>query len=214
MFAIIFILIGFTLNYFGIKLFRFVIACTAFLISALSAYIVLINIHLHAHNFGGNFDRVIGVGMLVAGVVGALISGWIWKWVLLGVGAFGGVSLTLAVFSGLNSSAFPIWIRPVVIGLSAILGAFLLHKFERPLIIFATSITGSLLFSFGLDAFIATGFDLLILAILTGSVDPTKVEVKEKQVYGMILLWIGSTLLGIVIQSRFVGKNVKSVTKH
>lgn len=207
-------MIGFTLNYFGIKLFRFVIACTAFLISALSAYIVLINIHLHAHNFGGNFDRVIGVGMLAAGVVGALISGWIWKWVLLGVGAFGGVSLTLAVFSGLNSSSFPIWIRPVVIGLSAIIGAFLLNKFERPLIIFATSIIGALLFSFGLDAFIATGFDLLILAILTGSVDPTKVDIKEKQVYGMILLWIGSTLLGITIQSRFVGKNIKSVTKH
>lgn len=213
-FSFISILIGLTLNYFGIKLFRFVIACTAFLISALAAYVILINIHLHAHNFGGNFDRVIAVGVLVSGVLGALISGWIWKWILLGVGAFGGVSLTLIIFSGLNSSSFPIWLRPVVIGFSAILGAFLLHKFERPLIIFATSITGALLFSFGLDAFIATGFDLLILAILTGSVDPTKIEIKEKQVYGIILLWIGSTLLGIIIQSKFVGKNIKSITKN
>ena len=151
--------------------------------------------------------------MLAAGVIGAAISGWIWKWILLGVGGFGGVSLALIIFSGLNSSSFPIWIRPVIIGLSAITGAVLLHKFERPLIIFATSIIGALLFSFGLDAFIATGFDLIILAILTGSVDPAKVEIKEKQVYGMILLWIGSTLLGIVVQSKFVGKNIKSVTR-
>lgn len=214
MFAIFTILIGFILNYFGIKLFRLVIACTAFLISVLLSYIFLINIHLHVHNFGSNFDRVIGVGMLTAGVLGALLSGWMWKWILLGVGAFGGVSLTLIVFSALNSSSFPIWVRPVIIGLSAISGAYLLHKFERPLIIFATSITGALLFSFGLDAFIATGFDLLILAILTGSVDPTKIEIRRKQVYGIILLWIGSTLLGILIQSRFVGKNVKYVSKQ
>jgi hypothetical protein len=214
LFAVFTILIGFVLNYFGIKLFRFVIACTAFLISILAAYIFLINIHLHAHSFGSNFDRVIGVGMLTAGVLGALLSGWIWKWILLGVGAFGGVSLTLIVFSALNSSSFPIWVRPVIIGLSAIFGAYLLHKFERSLIIFATSITGALLFSFGLDAFIATGFDLLILAILTGSVDPTTIEIRKKQVYGIILFWIGSTLLGIVIQSRFVGKNVKYVSKE
>jgi hypothetical protein len=214
LFAIFTILIGFILNYFGIKLFRLVIACTAFLISVLLSYIFLINIHLHVHNFGSKFDRVIGVGMLTAGVLGALLSGWMWKWILLGVGAFGGVSLTLIVFSALNSSSFPIWVRPVIIGLSAISGAYLLHKFERPLIIFATSITGALLFSFGLDAFIATGFDLLILAILTGSVDPTKIEIRRKQVYGIILLWIGSTLLGILIQSRFVGKNVKYVSKQ
>ncbi len=152
--------------------------------------------------------------MLVAGIVGALLSGWMWKWILLGVGAFGGVSFTLVVLSSLNSISFPIWIRPVLIGVSAILGAFLLHKFERPLIIFATSITGAFLFSFGLDVFIETGFDILILTILTGSVDPTKIVIKDRQVYGMILLWCGSTLLGIVIQSKFIGKNIQSVTKQ
>lgn len=207
------LIIGFILNYFGIKLFRFVIAVTAFLISSLAAYIFLINVHLHAHNFGVYFDRVIGVGMLAAGVLGALLSGWMWKWILLGTGAFGGVSLTLICLSSFNSIAFPIWIRPVLLGISAILGAFLLHKFERTLIIFATSITGAFLFSFGLDVFIETGFDVLILTILTGSVDPSKIVIKDRQVYGMILLWCGSTLLGIAIQSKFIGKNIRSVTK-
>lgn len=214
LFATIAMLIGFILNFFGIKLFRFVIACFAFIISALSAYIILINVHLHAHNFGTKFDHVIGVGVLAAGVLGALLSGWIWKWILLGVGAFGGVALGLIIFSGLNASHLPDWLRPVLIGLLAISGAILLKKFERPLIIFATSITGALLFSFGLDAFIATGFDLIILTILSGTVDPAKIAIKERQVYGMVLLWIGLTVIGIAIQSKFTGKNIKSVTRH
>lgn len=148
------------------------------------------------------------------GVAGAALSGCLWKWILMGLGGFGAVSLALAFFSGLNQQAIPVWLRPVTLGLAAVIGAYLLHKFERPLIIFATSIIGSLLFTFGLDSFVATGFDLIILAIVSGSIDPSKIIIKEQQNLGMILFWIGMTMLGLMLQARFVGKNVKSHLKN
>ena len=133
----------------------------------------------------------------------------------MGVGAFGGISLGLMVFTGLNGLIPPkiIWIRPVTLGCLAIIGAFLLKKFERPLIIFATSITGALLFTFGLDAFLATGLDLVILTVLSGTFDPEKIQVKGNRMVGMVLLWIGMTMVGVFMQTKFTGKNVQSQTR-
>ena len=207
-------IVGFTLAFFGIRFFRFVIGVTGFLIFATLGYIILINVHLHNYNFGDHFDYLIGAGVLGFGVAGAALSGYLWKWILLGLGAFGGVSLALAVFSGINQQSVPAWLRPISLGFAAIIGAYLLHKFERPLIIFATSITGSLLFTFGLDAFIGTGFDLIILAIVSGSIDPTQIQIKEQQTLGMVIFWAGMTILGIALQAKFVGKNVKSHLKN
>lgn len=218
--ALIAIAIGFTLAFFGIKLFRFLIATTAFIIFAIFGYIILINIHVHSHNFGSKFDSIIGWGVLGFGILGACMSSFLWKWILLGVGALGGVSFGLVLFSGFlgvsnsNSSTLPIWFRPIVLGIMAIIGAMLLVNFQKPLIISATSISGSLLLTFGLDAFFATGFDLIILAILSGSIDPSEVKIKNNQTMGMVSLWIGSTLLGIILQSKLTGKNVKSQTKY
>ena len=214
LFAVIAMVIGFILAFFGIRLFRFVIGVTGFLLFALLGYVILINVHLNNYNFGANFDYVIGAGILLFGVGGAVLSKWLWKWILLGLGAFGAVSLALALFSGINQQLIPVWLRPVCLGLAAVIGAYLLHKFERPLIIFATTIVGSLLFAFGLDSFFATGFDLIILAIVSGSIDPTKIEIKEQQTLGMVIFWVGMTMLGIMMQARFVGKNVKSHLKN
>lgn len=215
--AVIAIVVGFILAFFGIKLFRFLIAATAFVLFGIAGYIILINIHLHSYNYGPRFDSIIGWGVLGFGVFGAAMSGFLWKWILLGVGALAGVSLGLALFSGylsINAASLPVWVRPVILGIMAIIGATLLNKFQRPLIIFGTAILGSLLLTFGLDTFVATGFNLIILAILTSSIDPTKIEIKDHQMMGMISLWIGSTILGIILQSKLTGKNVKSHTKN
>ena len=131
-------------------MFRFVIGVTGFILFALASYIILINVHLHHFNFGNNFDKVIGIGMLSFGVIGALLSGFLWRWILMGLGALGGISLGLVLFSSL-SLILPktfVWLRPLVLGILAITGAFLLKLFERPLIIFATSISGALEFLF------------------------------------------------------------------
>lgn len=169
---------------------------------------------MHNYNFGNNFDYVIVLGVLGFGVAGALLSGFLWKWILLGVGAFGGLSLALAIFSGFNDNRIPNWVRPVSMGVASLIGAYLLHKFERPLIIFATAITGSLLLSFGLDCFVATGFDLIIMALISGSIDPTEIQIKKKETLGMVIFWIGLTMLTIMIQGIYVGKNIKSHLKN
>lgn len=208
--------IGFILNFFGIRFFRFVIGVTAFIIFAVAGYVILINIHLHHYNFEGNFDKIILAGTALSGTIGAALSGCLWRWILLGVGAFGGVSLGLALFSALSStinSDIPVWVRPVGLGAFAITGALLLKRFERPIIIFATAITGSLLLAFGFDTFIATGFDLIILATLSGSMDPSKLVIKENKAIGMVLFWIGMTIVGVFAQASFAGKNIRSHTK-
>jgi hypothetical protein len=210
--------LGFVLNFFGIKLFRFVIGATGFILFVLFGYIILINVHLHAHNFGANFDRILGIGVLVFGVVGILLSGCLWRWFLLGLGAMGGVSTGLALFSTFNY-LIPVGsnatiIRPFVMAAFAIIGALLLRAFERPLIIFATSISGALLFCFGLDTFLATGFDLLLLSIIAGSIDSSTIEVKMRQMYGVLFLWIGLTIIGMLVQFHWVGRHIKSHTKQ
>ena len=120
--------IGFTLALFGIRLFRFVIGVTGFLIFALLGYVILINVHLNNYNFGVHFDYMIGAGVLGFGAVGAALSGCLWKWILLGLGAFGSVSLALAIFSGINQQSIPIWIRPVSLGLAAFTNTFAVYK--------------------------------------------------------------------------------------
>ena len=151
------------------------------------------------------------------GILGAAMSACLWKWILLGLGALGGLSLGLVLFSSSVASNIvniPTWIRPVTLASSALIGALLLKRFERSLIIFATAISGSLLFVFGLDCFLTTGFDLIIFAILSGNVNPTKLDIKEeRQIIGMILFWAGMTIIGILIQVGFIGKNINSHTK-
>ena len=194
------------------------IGVTGFILFALFGYIILINIHLHAHNFGGNFDRILGIGALVFGTVGALLSGCLWRWFLLGLGALGGISTGLVLFSSFNHLIPPgshvTVIRPFIMGIFAIIGAILVRAFERPLIIFATSISGALLFCFGLDTFLATGFDLLILSVIAGSVDSSSIPIKLRQMYGVVFLWIGLTICGSLVQYYGVGKNIKSHTKY
>lgn len=216
LFAIIAMIIGFTLSLFGIKLFRFVIGVTGFLIFSVAGYIILINIHLHSYNFQHHFDRIIVIGTGVFGLIGACLSGFLWKWILLGLGAFSGISLGLTIFSITSSviyTSIPTWIRPVILGALALIGALLLKRFERPLIIFSTAILGSLLFSFGLDSFLATGFDLIVLSIISATIDPSKLEIKEQQTLGIVLFWVGMTIVGIVTQIGFTGKNVYSHTR-
>ena len=40
-----------------------------------------------------------------------------------------------------------------------------------------------------------------------------EVDIKQRQMYGMISLWIGLTIVGMFVQSNLVGRNIKSHTR-
>ena len=210
--------LGFILNYFGIRLFRLLIFITGFLTFSVFGYVALINLHVHYHNFGTNFSTILACGILGFGVLGAAVSGFLWKWFLMGVGAFGGLNLGLLLFIFIDqafSSPILTFIRPFVLAAYAIAGAILIKRYERPIIICATSVTGALLLTFGIDIFISTGFDALIMAFLSGAdLNAEAILItSSRKIIGMCVFWIGSSLLGIFIQSRLVGRGIDSHTR-
>lgn len=224
----VFLIVGFLLNFFGIKLFRFVLAVTSFILFSLLGYIILINVHLHEYNFGDKFDWIVGAGVLGFGTFGFVVSAWLWKWVLIGLGALGGISLGLILLASLapvlksTSASTSSWMNPILLGIFAIVGGVLVKKYERSIIILATSTVGSFLFCFGLDCFIRTGFDLIILNIIAGSPIKYKNTSEDllnsfnshRPIYGIISLCLGLAILGLIVQSKLVGRNIKSHLKH
>ena len=186
------------------------IGVTGFIVFTIAGYICLVNWHLNVTQFGKHFDMIITIGSAVCGVLGALISNWLWKWYLIGMGALASSSLTVLAFSALASS-IPyswLWMRTLIIAVMALLGGYLAYRFERPIVIVSTSIVGAVMLFVGLDVFLDTGFDGLLLSLMNYS---SSLNLKaylayfDNRIYGMIAACYGSALVGVAIQTRFFG---------
>lgn len=210
LFGIVLMCVGLLLDFLGIRLFRLVIGLTGFILGALAAYVALLNIHLHYQSFGSRLDAVLLVGSAVSGLVGVGLSWCMWYWTLLGLGALGGLCLGILALGMLlpDPPVTLFWMRPVVLVFCGIVGAVLVRRFERPLIVFSTAVIGSLLLCFGLDVFLDTGFDVLLLKLLANE-DTVDAVIRQERVLGMTLVCAGMAILGMVVQFWLVGRRAK-----
>ena len=198
------------MNYFGVRIYKFLVAVTGFVVFTLAGYIILLNWHLNVITFGKNFDYIIMGGSPAFGVLGALIAQWLWKWYLIALGALAGASLAALIFSAVAAS-IPytwLWLRTAAIAAMALIGGFAAYRLERPIVIASTAIVGSLLLFIGIDVFAGTGFDALLMNLMSNVAGPNFFKFapfNDRRVYGMIAACLGSALVGIAIQVKVFG---------
>jgi len=159
-------------------------------------YIGEINIHPL-----GPSDEVLSIIYLVLIVVIGLVGGVLflifWRVGLFAVGGLGGFFGAMYVLALLPSSVLPQPLfRALIIVVATVICAFLVLKFERPMVIIATAITGAFLAILGLDFFVQTQFAASLAAILSssGQYSPTGAT------YGMMAGVAVMAVIGMIIQ--------------
>ncbi|RKP08312.1 hypothetical protein THASP1DRAFT_29886 [Thamnocephalis sphaerospora] len=213
--AVIFIVIGFLFCFFGYRLFRVTLFLVGFCVAGLLAFAVCTNVAPLDGTDGDDKRRTIYLAVSVAvGFVGGLICMCLWSVGVFLIGALGGVMAALYILAlapeGLIHSG--IW-RGVFIAVFALVGALLTLKFERPVIIVGTSLSGAFALGLGIDFFAHTNLGTAVSDFLSSRTN-YHAETKTYIMLGGIALL---AIIGMVVQFRFFTgsfRRGKAVSKH
>lgn len=167
------------------------------LIVGILVYIGEINISPLDPN-GDPIKRIVYLVLIVvAGLIGGILFAIFWRIGLFAVGALGGFfgAMFALAFLPPNILPDPIW-RALIIVIATIICAFLVFKFERPVVIIATAIMGAFLAVLGVDCFARTQFAAAMAAFLSasGRYNP------DARTYGMLAGVAVMAVLGMIVQ--------------
>ncbi|KAI8055307.1 hypothetical protein BDF22DRAFT_654205 [Syncephalis plumigaleata] len=201
--AIVALVVGFVLCFFGYRFFRPTLFLAGFVIAAFVTYVVCLNV---APLKGDQYDSikrtvyivlVIGVGFIVG-----VLAVCFWRFGLLLVGAMGGLVGGLFILAFMPNGLIkePVW-KAVLIVILVILGAILIFKFERPVVIVATSAGGGFALALGIDFFVQSQFASTIATVLGGA--SSAVLSFDAKTYIMLALVAIFAILGMIVQFRF-----------
>lgn len=195
--------IGLLFLFFGIRLFRTVIAATGFIFGSLLAFIVITNVR-EQYSFGQHADTITLVVCFAVGVVGAIIGLSIWMLALVGIGALGGFGLALYLLSwqGKTFASTPV-ARPIFLVSLTVIGGLLSIVYEKSIIIAGTSMIGAVSLCSGIDVFAATGFNYSLQEFLRNR---AAIQLTSGN-YALLGSCAVLFLLGIAIQASVTGRN-------
>lgn len=134
---------------------------------------------------------------ILCGIIGGIVAFFFWEIGIYAVAAYGGYTLALAIagFATLTSAVATYIITAIFI----ILACLAVHYFERLLIILATSIGGSFAFIYGLDYFVRTGFQYILLYLHPSGSD-SYVFPSTWKFYLMLVGWLVLAIGGIAFE--------------
>ncbi|KAI9203284.1 uncharacterized protein BJ171DRAFT_624279 [Polychytrium aggregatum] len=197
-FGILAIIVGLLFCFFGYRLFRIIFFFAGFYVFATIAYIALILIE--PANGWANHDTIYWVTCLIFGIIGAILSGFLFHLGLACVGALGGLFLAGIILSwqsgGLIQST---WGRILFIVIMVILGIVLIFVLEKHILIISTSITGAYSVFYGIDIFAQTGFTSAAQAFL-GDYHSLSVFITNSRIFAMLAFMIVLAIIGIATQ--------------
>ena len=226
LYSVIASVIGAILLFSGIYVFRLAIIISGFISGAFSSYWVIMHACLQEAPVMKMFiedkqllDWVMKVAPVVGGVLGAILCFSMWKFSLFLMGASGAyIAASLALlgtmeyhlgFGNLFDPTMISWVVQTIISSVAFAGGVLALMFERPIIIISTSCIGALLLASGLDLFLETGFDPLLLELaLFGGSDLKKdifTRIQDRTMF-MALGWSLTSMIGICAQYAIFGR--------
>lgn len=196
-------LIGLLLLFFGIRLFRTVLATCCFIGGALFAFTIITNLETH-WPYG---DTVTLLVCLAVGVVAAVLGLWMWMLALVVMGALGGFTMAMYMLSWRGGRLMEEHVsRPVFIAAVTVLGGLVAIVYERGIIALATCIIGSVSLCSGLDVFAETGFNEMMQAFLKNSSSFSNLD-------GTTYTLLGScavvAFLGMTVQLSITGSQPK-----
>lgn len=170
LYGILAIIIGLLFLFFGLRLFRTVLATTGFVCGSLLTYLALVGSSIRWGPHGDLYLLVICIGV---GCLGALLGLSIWMAALVAMGGLGGFAGTVYLLSWhpeLVASRGDSWLPPALIAIGTVAGALMAALWERAIVMGATSTVGAIAFCSGVDVFARTGFNALWQTLVRGPV--------------------------------------------
>jgi len=209
--AIVLMVIGLVLVFFGHKLFKPVLFITGGFICAALTYVLLVTIESNKGQplFGASRSIAFFFLVIVAGILGGLLFTCLWKLGLFAIGALLGFTLGSFILgiasNGLIHSETG---RVIFLSVLALAGGIGILFIEKPMLVLGTAFPGSYGFFFGLDIFLNTGFKEGMQNFLSGG----GLYVTSGVVYGMLGGVLGLAVIGCVVQFRDTKR--KSYSEH
>lgn len=211
--AVILLITGLTLVFFGHMLFKPVLFIVGFYIFAAIAFSILSAIEVSSGMilFGANRSFAFLILVIVFGLMGGLLFMCVWRLGLAAVGAIFGFFVAIFVLSLWSNGVITSGVgRSIFIALLSVLGAVLISIFEKPLLILGTAFPGAYAFVFGLDIFINSGFNMATQMFLYGQ----GLYVTSPAVYGLLALVLILGVIGTFVQFHTYRKGFKERSQY
>jgi hypothetical protein len=198
------IVVGLIFLFFGIRMFRTVLATTGFIVASLMTFILITNLREEYH-WGPHGDLYTLLLCGAMGIIGAILGLSMWMLALVGIGGLGGFTSALWLLSwkGQILANAPI-ARPIFLVLMTVFGGILAIVYERSIIILGTSIIGSVALCSGVDVFSGTGFNTSLQDFLKNKAAPHNLAGSTMALLGSCLI---ITVLGVIVQVAVTGRD-------
>jgi hypothetical protein len=193
-YAVILIIVGLALNFFGYRLIRTTLFVMGFLLFSFLGFMFLPQLHLS--------DQVVLLISFCLGLLGGFIGMFLVSFGLFVLGSLAGFSLGLLIIS-LHPAAFleTSSARAIFLITFITLGILLMYFLQKPAIIISTSMLGSFIFFNGFDVFAHQGFVSQTRAFLKGQIDVSGQSVSANpNLYAVIACVPLLALVGMVVQ--------------
>jgi hypothetical protein len=196
-FGVICMVTGLGMCFAGYFLFKPLIFCAGFYMGYWICYIIMENIDV---DYGANEDLIIFFSSVGAGLLFGLLLIFVIHLGIFILGCLAGFFVAIWILSLVDPTA-PIqedlW-RWLLIGGMALVCGVISLVWQKPLIIFSSSLVGSYLLYYGIDTFAQTGFAQSVELILKGQ-PPSELETEE---IIMLIAALATAIIGIFFQFR------------
>lgn len=198
--GVVFILVGLFFTFLGYRFFRPVLFFAGFALFAIIVYVGIINLAPPKQGGDEIMSILYVVIIVVVGLVGGILFAIFWRLGMFAIGLVGGFFLAMFVLTLVPDGIIPNNIfRALFIVVIALICSFLVFKFERPVVIIATSVIGAFLAILGIDFFARTQFATAMSMFLSGQHGYRP----DARTYGMLAGVAVLAALGMVVQFRY-----------
>lgn len=206
-FSVLCFVLGPFLLFFGFRFFKPVIFLSGFLAGGLLGYAFISNLEDVIPSLVQHRDLVCILVSIILGIVFGVLMLWAWKFSVIILGCLGGFAFAMFLLAWKTGGLITNHIgRPVFIAIFTIAFGVLVFLYDKPVVILATSLIGSLMIGAAIDCYAEAGLTLSIRSFITNR---GLVEIGSKGCWllaGVLLMCI----VGIVVQFFGTGRIRKS----
>lgn len=200
-YGVVSILAGLFLVFLGFRLVKPIVFLAGFHVGSLVTFIIIENIDVARGRAGMEFIP------LAVGIVTGFIAIKLFKLGIVSLAALGGFAFGTFLLSWKSKGLIEGKVeRPIFLLAMSIIPAILVLFFEKPVIIVATSILGSVLTGIGIDLFAQLGFASAIRTFISNK---GEAEISGK-LYYLLASMIVLALVGVLVQFGVTGRHKKS----
>jgi hypothetical protein len=193
--GILTILIGLLMLFFGYRMLKFMLFFAGFYVFAIIGFTVLTKT-----NAGGGNPNVLLWGSLAIGIVGGILALLIYRFGIALLGALGGMTIAIWIQSlkagGVLTDQTQITIFILVF---ALIGAIVIQFAEKPIIIIASSFTGSFSICYGIDTFTHLGYSGRFRDAFNEGINNAQLDIQSQEIGWQFAALLAANLVLFII---------------